>query len=109
MQTRYPWEKFLFVPGRVEETIPKQAPDQIALLRLDTKEYESTYHELKHLYPRLAEGGVLIVGDYGHWQGTKKAVDGYFRDQGIDAEMRTIDPSARLLLKRARQTFSLAA
>ena len=66
MQTRYPWEKMLFIQGQVETTIPKHMPDTIALLRLDTDWYDSTYHELEHLYPRLVEGGVLIVDDYGH-------------------------------------------
>ena len=109
MQTRYPWEKILFVPGRVEETIPTQVPEKIALLRLDTDGYKSTYHELEHLYPCLSEGGILIVDDYGHWQGAKKAVDEFFREQGIEAELRTIDSSARLLLKRPQQALSLAA
>jgi O-methyltransferase len=109
MQTRYPWEKILFVPGPVETTIPTHAPEQIALLRLDTDWYASTYHELEHLYPRLVDGGVLMVDDYGHWQGAKKAVDDYFREHGIDAELRTIDFTGRLLLKRPRQALSLAA
>jgi hypothetical protein len=109
LQTRYPWEKLRFVPGRVEKTIPQTVPDQIALLRLDTDWFESTHHELEHLYPRLAEGGVLIVDDYGHWQGAKKAVDTYFRDHGIDADLRTIDFTGRLLIKRAARVAARAA
>jgi len=109
MQTRYPWEKLIFVPGPVEQTIPDQLPERIALLRLDTDWYESTYHELTHLYPRLAEGGVLIVDDYGHWQGARKAVDDYFRRHGIDAELRTIDFTGRLLIKRAAPALAQAA
>src|SRR5437868_5745641 len=42
-----------FIPGKVEDTIPAQAPQQIALLRLDTDWYSSTLHELEHLYSRL--------------------------------------------------------
>ena len=57
------------------DTLPASAPSQIALLRLDTDWYESTRHELEHLYPRLATGGVLIVDDYGHWEGARKATD----------------------------------
>ena len=109
MLTRYPWEKLIFVPGRVEVTLPDQAPEQIALLRLDTDWYESTYHELEHLYPRLADGGILIVDDYGHWQGARQAVDDYFRNHGIDAELRTIDFTGRLLVKRACVVQSMAA
>jgi O-methyltransferase len=110
MQTRYPWEKMIWVPGRVESTIPHQAPEEIALLRLDTDWYQSTSHELEHLYPRLAEGGILIVDDYGHWQGAKRAVDSYFQQHAIDTELCTIDYTGRLLIKRAKQrSMKLAA
>ena len=51
--TGYPAERIRFVEGRVEDTIPASAPERIALLRLDTDWYESTKHELEHLYPRL--------------------------------------------------------
>lgn len=71
-------ERATFVQGKVEDTIPDQVPEQIALLRLDTDWYESTRHELEHLYPRLVDGGVLIIDDYGHWQGARRAVDEYF-------------------------------
>ncbi len=109
MRTRYPWEKLIFVPGRVEQTIPEHMPEHIALLRLDTDWYESTHHELTHLYPRLAEGGILIVDDYGHWQGARQAVDDYFKTQGIAADLRTIDFTGRLLIKGAAPTMTLAA
>ena len=66
----YPYERFVFVPGAVEETIPGRAPDQIALLRLDTDWYESTKHEFEHLYERPVPGGILIVDDYGSWEGS---------------------------------------
>ncbi len=73
--TGYPPERIHLVRGPVEETLPAAAPDGLALLRLDTDWYESTRHELEHLYPRLATGGVLIVDDYGHWEGARKAAD----------------------------------
>jgi lipopolysaccharide biosynthesis glycosyltransferase len=73
--TGYPSERIHLVPGPVEETLPGAAPDDLALLRLDTDWYESTRHELEHLYPRLATGGVLIIDDYGHWEGARKAAD----------------------------------
>jgi len=76
----YPSEKIHFVQGKVEDTIPGTIPERIALLRLDTDWYESTRHELVHLYPRLEPGGVLIIDDYGHWEGARKAVDEYFAE-----------------------------
>jgi hypothetical protein len=76
--TNYPSERICFVKGKVEDTIPGTLPSEIALLRLDTDWYESTIHELIHLYPVLTKKGVLILDDYGYWAGHKKAVDEYF-------------------------------
>lgn len=80
-QSRYPSERFHLLKGKVEETLPGQAPDRIALLRLDTDWYESTRHELEQLFPRLSPGGVLLIDDYGAWAGARKAVDEFFDDQ----------------------------
>ena len=71
-------ERFRLVEGKVEDTIPSIVPDTISVLRLDTDWYESTKHELVHLYDRLSVGGVLLIDDYGVWTGCKKAVDEYF-------------------------------
>jgi hypothetical protein len=76
--TAYPGDRVAYVQGPVEETLPRTAPDSIALLRLDTDWYQSTRHELEHLYPRLSPFGVLIIDDYGFWKGARKAVDEYF-------------------------------
>ncbi len=86
----YPEERVHFVQGKVEDTVPQQAPDKIALLRLDTDWYSSTKHELEQLYPRLVSGGVLILDDYGWWQGARQATDEWLQESG-----------AQLLLWRA--------
>ena len=98
--TGYPKERLHFVAGKVEETIPQTIPNSIALLRLDTDWYESTKHELEHLYPRLNSGGVLIVDDYGHWQGAREAVDEYFAQRGEHILLNRIDYTGRIAVKR---------
>ena len=80
--TGYPPERVHFHPGRVEETIPGDAPDRIALLRLDTDWYESTRHELDHLYGRVPQGGVVLFYDYDHWEGARRAVDEFLARTG---------------------------
>ena len=75
--TGYPSGNIKYVKGKVEDTIPNVISQRIAILRLDTDWYESTCHELIHLFPLLMPGGVLILDDYGHWQGARKAVDEY--------------------------------
>jgi O-methyltransferase len=98
-RTGYPAERFHLIPGMVEDTIPAEAPEKIALLRLDTDWYASTKHELEQLYPRLVAGGVLIIDDYGHYEGARRAVDEYFRETGQPVLLNRIDFSGRLLVK----------
>ncbi|HEX2221393.1 MAG TPA: TylF/MycF/NovP-related O-methyltransferase [Candidatus Limnocylindria bacterium] len=95
----YPAARIHLVPGDVEETIPGSAPDVISLLRLDTDWYASTRHELVHLYPRLAPGGVLIVDDYGHWEGARRAVDEYVAENRIRLLLNRIDYTGRIAVK----------
>lgn len=85
-----------FVRGPVEETIPGQAPSKIALLRLDTDWYESTKHELAHLFPRIVPGGVLILDDYGHWQGARRAVDEYLAANDVRILLHRVDETGRV-------------
>ena len=97
--TGYPRERIHFVRGKVEDTIPRRLPGQIALLRLDTDWYESTRHELLHLYPLLQPQGVLIIDDYGHWQGARQAVDEYFAASAVPPFLHRVDYTARLMVK----------
>jgi hypothetical protein len=98
-RTGYPAHRLHYVPGRVEDTLPGRAPDRVALLRLDTDWYASTKHELVHLWPRLVPGGVCILDDYGHWAGSRQAVDEYFDERDIRVLMHRLDHTGRLVVK----------
>jgi hypothetical protein len=87
----YPQERVHYVQGKVEDTVPEGAPEQIAILRLDTDWYASTKHELEHLYPRLASGGVLLIDDYGWWQGSREAVDEFLEKTGAQLLLLRMD------------------
>jgi hypothetical protein len=100
--TGYPVERMHFVPGMVEDTIHEGAQEEIALCRLDTDWYRSTQHEMAHLYPRIAAGGVLIVDDYGHFMGAKQAVDEYFAAHGPEVLLQRIDFTGRLVIAPGR-------
>jgi hypothetical protein len=97
--TGYPAERIRFVQGKVEDTIPASLPARIALLRLDTDWYESTRHELQHLYPRLSRNGILVIDDYGHWQGARQAVDEYFAAWPEPVYLHRVDYTARLVVR----------
>jgi O-methyltransferase len=98
LSTGYPAERLHFIPGKVEETLPHVALNTIAVLRLDTDWYESTRHEMIHLFPLLVERGVLIIDDFGHWQGAREAVEEYFHEH----------PEYALLLQRTDYTARMA-
>lgn len=97
--TGYPAQLLHLVKGRVEDTIPRTSPTTVAMLRLDTDWYDSTFHELVHLYPLLVPGGALIIDDYGWWRGSKQAVDDYFDRAGSRPFLSRIDAAgARLAI-----------
>jgi predicted O-methyltransferase YrrM len=98
-RTGLPDAQVEYVVGKVEDTIPDRAPQRIALLRLDTDWYESTRHELDHLWDRLEPGGVLIIDDYGHWQGARAAVDDFFAERGTRPLFARLDYTGRLVVK----------
>lgn len=92
---------FTFIKGDVCKTLgdTSNLPSEISILRLDTDWYESTKSELEILYPLLSTKGVLIIDDYGHWEGARKAVDEYFQDSDYKPYMNSIDYTGRSAIK----------
>jgi O-methyltransferase len=99
-RTGYPQRNLHFIEGRVEDTIPAVVPGAVSILRLDTDWYESTRHELTHLWPRLSKGGVLIVDDYGYWQGARRAVDEHLASLIDPPMLARVDFTGRVAVKR---------
>ena len=99
-QTGYNFNNIVFIKGKVEETLVNEAqPEKISLLRLDTDWYESTKVELEHLFPKLEKEGVLVIDDYGHWQGARKAVNEYFSKNNINILLNRVDYTCRMGIK----------
>lgn len=71
--TDYPKNLIKYHVGDIVKT--NFIPDKISILRLDTDWYESTKFELDNFFHKVSIGGVVIIDDYGHWNGCKKAVD----------------------------------
>ena len=96
--TRDPLKNLNFIEGKVEDTLKlqKNLPDKISILRLDTDWYESTKAELEILYPKLSKNGILLIDDYGHWKGARKAVDEFFNDKNVTKHY--IDFSCRMII-----------
>jgi len=100
LSTGYPEKKIHFIKGKVEKTIPSTIDHKkISILRLDTDWYESSYHELKYLFSHIATGGILMLDDYGFWEGQRNATDQFFSEQGIKPFLFRIDNSGSILVK----------
>ena len=99
IKQKVPNNNIKLIKGCVEKTllIKVNLPEKISLLRLDTDFYESTKIELEVLFPKLIKGGFLIIDDYGHWQGARKAVDDYFSEKM--PFIHFIDETCRLIIK----------
>lgn len=98
-RTGYPQERFRFIEGDVRKTIPNNNHEEIALLRLDTDFYESTKHELEHLFPLVAKGGIISIDDYGAFSGARKAVDEYFEAMGVSPLLFPVNGTERCFIK----------
>jgi len=90
----YDQSKFLYVKGKVEDTLPATLPRPISILRLDTDWYESTKQEMEHLMPLLVPKGVLIIDDYYRCAGNKEAVDEYLDEHNIPILLTRVGNSA---------------
>jgi len=97
----YPESKINYIQGKVEDTlvIKENQPNSISILRLDTDWYESTKIELDILFKKVTKGGIIIIDDYGHWKGSKKAVDEFIQEHNLCVFLNRIDYTGRLIVK----------
>jgi len=93
---KYDMNRISFVTGDIlKNTV---YPEKIAILRLDTDWYESTKFELEHFYKYVVPGGIIIIDDYGHWKGCKRAVH-EFLDLNPEIELIPIDQTGVYFIK----------
>ena len=66
-------EKFIIKKGWFNETFHTEGPSKIALLHIDSDWYESVMISLDRFYDLVEEGGVILLDDFGHWEGCRNA------------------------------------
>lgn len=68
--------------GWFEETLPGfRSEHPIAILRLDGDWYDSTMTILRHLFDQVADGGIILIDDYYHWEGCSRAVHDFLSER----------------------------
>jgi O-methyltransferase len=63
--------------GWFDKTTGQYDGGTIAVLRLDGDWYDSVFVCLEALFPKVADGGVVIIDDYYTWDGCTRAVHDY--------------------------------
>lgn len=83
-----PWKaRIKLVEGNIEETVEKFIEEnpgiRFSLIHFDCDLYKPTKAALKHLWPVLSKGGVMLFDEYAipDWPGETKAVDQFFADE----------------------------
>jgi O-methyltransferase len=82
-----------FLKGWFRDTLPNAPIEKLAILRLDGDMYESTMDAISPLYPKLSQGGFVIVDDYA-LKGCQTAINDYRAAHGISDPIVDIDGSA---------------
>lgn len=101
--TDYYW-RWKIHEADVEKTLITWEKKPIALARIDTNTYASTKVELETFWPLISTGGFLIVDDYGHYSGVRRAVDDFlmgFPLKEAEPFINWVDKSCILMQKRA--------
>ena len=80
-----------FLEGWFRDTMPTAPIDRLAVLRLDCDLYESNTQVLEALYPKVSDGGYVIVDDYGALPPCRQAVDDYRAKHDITDKIEAID------------------
>jgi O-methyltransferase len=97
----YPPDLLHYHVGWFADTIPPASEElaPIALLRVDGDWYESTQIALRHLYPNVSAGGLVVVDDYGYWPGCRQAVDEFLATLPHPVLLSQIDLCGRYWIK----------
>lgn len=87
-------EKNIFlIKGLFQDTLKLHVESigKIAILRLDGDWYESTKVCLDTLYDSVIDGGYIIIDDFGHWEGCRKAVNEFLKNRNIVVKFNKTD------------------
>jgi len=98
---KYPVDLIHYHAGWFQETLPAEHESitEIAVLRLDGDWYASTKICLEYLFTKVVKGGVVIIDDYGTYEGCRLAVDEFIKAQKINVYLGSIDSDCRFFIK----------
>ena len=90
---------FQLIKGWFDDTVPFHKHEKISLLRLDADWYDSTIVCLKHFFPKVVQGGIVIIDDYYVWDGCTKAVHDYLAEIKSNCRIYQLDNKVAYIIK----------
>jgi O-methyltransferase len=87
--------------GWFEQTLKSFEAFPISILRLDGDWYDSILICLEYLYPKVSEGGIVILDDYYTWDGCSRAVHDYLSKTGSVARIFQWNNEIAFLIKKS--------
>jgi O-methyltransferase len=69
----FPEERLVIREGLFKDSFKRALPQKVALLHLDADWYDGIFEALETFYPLMPVGGIVILDDFGHWEGTREA------------------------------------
>jgi asparagine synthase (glutamine-hydrolysing) len=94
-------QRILLVKGLFEETLPRHADLSIAVAHIDCDWFEPVTYCLNFVWPRLSEGGLIVLDDYNDWSGCRMATDRFLAETP-EAELVRSAPHAVIARRRPR-------
>lgn len=79
----FPEESCIIRKGWFENTFNEPLPQAVSILHIDADWYDSVMLSLKTFYERVADGGVIIIDDFGHWEGCREAFYDFIAQRGL--------------------------
>jgi len=98
---KYPSSEIHYHKGWFQDTIEPESKkiESIAILRLDGDWYDSVMIPLKHLYDKVSKGGVIVIDDYGYYDGCTKAVNDFLESRNITTFLSYSNYGCRYFVK----------
>ena len=94
-----PESRTRIVKGWFHDTFPSVDIPAIALLHIDADWYESVKLCFERFYDSVRPGGFIVIDDYGHWEGARRATDEFLEKRAIDARLVRVDYTGRYFRK----------
>lgn len=96
---RFPQDRMVLRKGLFRDTFREPLPSRIALLHIDADWHDSVLSALQTFYPAVVDGGWIVLDDFGHWEGARRAFYDFCRTQSVEPLLERVGYTQALWCK----------